>query len=117
VERLADAVAFMHLGTLAELGPLSPLLEAYGKWHLRVEDSTRLVEAIRAIRGVTRVDVEGDLVAIWSPIDPTQAVMNVVRGHGTAIRQWSFAPATLEDIWSHAVSTHSAVGAVPDAEG
>jgi len=99
------------------LGPLSPLLEAYGKWHLRVEEPTRLVEAIRGIRGVTRVDCDGDLIAIWSPIDPTRAVMDVVRGNGTTIRQWSFAPATLEDIWSHAVSTHSAVGVVTDAEG
>jgi ABC-type multidrug transport system ATPase subunit len=117
VERLADTVAFMEGGTLTDCGALAPLLEGYGKWHLRVEEPTRLLEALRGIPIVSRVTFDGEMFGVWAKGDPTRAVMEVVRSHGTTIRQWSFVPATLEDIWPLVVRNGEPKGAVADAEG
>lgn len=87
VEQTCTHVVVMHRGALVAAGEVGELAAAGGEATFRVDDPAAAAAALKAIAGVSTVDVEGDLVhADLDGLPRAEAVAALVRA-GVAVEQ------------------------------
>ncbi|WP_298178218.1 alpha/beta fold hydrolase [Saccharomonospora sp.] len=87
VEQTCTHVVVMQRGSLVTAGKVGDIVSASGEATFRVDDPNAAVEALRELEGVTRTDVEGDLVhADLGGLPRSEAVAVLVRA-GVAVEQ------------------------------
>ncbi|WP_326952019.1 alpha/beta fold hydrolase [Amycolatopsis sp. NBC_01286] len=87
VEQTCTHVVVMHRGALVASGEVGELAAAGGEATFRVDDPAAAAAALKAIAGVSTVDVEGDLVhADLDGLPRAEAVAALVRA-GVAVEQ------------------------------
>jgi ABC-2 type transport system ATP-binding protein len=87
VEQTCTHVVVMHRGALVASGEVGELAAAGGEATFRVGDPAAAAAALKALAGVTTVDVEGDLVhADLDGLPRAEAVAALVRA-GVAVEQ------------------------------
>jgi ABC-2 type transport system ATP-binding protein len=87
VEQTCTHVVVMHRGSLVASGEVGDIAGAGGEATFRVDQPQAAAEALRAVGGVSSVDVEGDLVhADLDGLPRAEAVAALVRA-GVAVEQ------------------------------
>ncbi|RSM46684.1 ABC transporter ATP-binding protein [Amycolatopsis balhimycina DSM 5908] len=87
VEQTCTHVVVMHRGSLVASGEVGELAAAGGEATFRVGDPAAAAAALKAVGGVTKVDVDGDLVhADLDGLPRAEAVAALVRA-GVAVEQ------------------------------
>ncbi|SFW88143.1 alpha/beta fold hydrolase [Amycolatopsis australiensis] len=87
VEQTCTHVVVMHRGSLVAAGEVGELAAAGGEATFRVDDPAAAAAALKAVGGVTAVDVDGDLVhASLDGLPRADAVAALVRA-GVAVEQ------------------------------
>ena len=87
VEQTCTHVVVMHRGSLVASGEVGELAASSGEATFRVDDPAAAAAALKAVGGVTAVDVEGDLVhASLDGLPRAEAVATLVRA-GVAVEQ------------------------------
>ena len=87
VEQTCTHVVVMHRGSLVAAGEVGELTASSGEATFRVDDPAAGATALKAVSGVTAVDVEGDLVhANLDGLPRAEAVATLVRA-GVAVEQ------------------------------
>ncbi|WP_284745873.1 alpha/beta fold hydrolase [Amycolatopsis sp. RTGN1] len=87
VEQTCTHVVVMHRGALVASGEVGELAAAGGEATFRVDDPAAAAAALKAVGGVTAVDVDGDLVhADLDGLPRAEAVAALVRA-GVAVEQ------------------------------
>jgi ABC-2 type transport system ATP-binding protein len=87
VEQTCTHVVVMHRGSLVASGEVGELAAAGGEATFRVDDPAAAAAALKAVGGVTAVDVDGDLVhADLDGLPRAEAVAALVRA-GVAVEQ------------------------------
>jgi ABC-2 type transport system ATP-binding protein len=108
VERVCDRVAILDHGRLVTTGPMSELLERYGRpvYRLEPEDgqgeaTDRLLAALRGAPFVTHVDetIAGMRVAVSDARDAGGQLLALVAAQGVALRVFERQRPTLEDVF------------------
>jgi ABC-2 type transport system ATP-binding protein len=87
VEQTCTHVVVMHRGSLVASGEVDDIAAAGGEATFRVDQPAAAAEALRAVGGVSSVDIEGDLVhADLDGLPRAEAVATLVRA-GVAVEQ------------------------------
>ncbi|MEU5261666.1 alpha/beta fold hydrolase [Amycolatopsis sp. NPDC021455] len=87
VEQTCTHVVVMHRGSLVAAGEVGELAAAGGEATFKVDDAAAAAAALKAVGGVTNVDVEGDVVhANLDGLPRAEAVAALVRA-GVAVEQ------------------------------
>jgi ABC-2 type transport system ATP-binding protein len=87
VEQTCTHVVVMHRGSLVASGEVGDIAAAGGEATFRVDQPAAAAEALRAVGGVSSVDIEGDLVhADLDGMPRAEAVATLVRA-GVAVEQ------------------------------
>jgi ABC-2 type transport system ATP-binding protein len=115
IEQLCSRVAIMHLGRILCCGPLAELsrhISPYLQYQLTVGGISReIAEKISTQRGVVGVSTSQDNGSIDLKVQLTgeegalSAVLRTVLANGGEVHYCSALPVSLEDVFSHVVST------------
>lgn len=111
MEKLAEAVAFIRHGSVLHVGPMNELLHQTGRWRLRVDHPEVMLEALKGIDLIIEARVMDDhCLLVGARSDPSDAIMKAVGDHRLALKEWTFVPDSLEEIWSSFAGSSSHEG-------